>query len=393
MPLRLCNRPLSTALWPGMVTAPGHKSQRAAVTGRRSRVGGWPIAIVGAVLVLLAYTLRYALVPFVFAAVISFVLEPVMDWGARHMSGHRWPIATVLSLLIVGWAGFTAWWISTTAFHDLAQIVSGLPRTIDAVITATIGPSGVDVFGARHTPQQLSAAVLGGARDLLNAASILLVLRFSLGTVAGGIMTLVLIPYFLISGPRLADGMLWLIPPERRGSVREMLPKLVPMLRRYVVGLISIVIYAAAVAYIGFGLLFNVPAAGVLAMVVGLLEMIPVIGPITSLVLVGLSAASQGTFAAIFLMLYAMALRLSIDNAVGPLALGHAARVHPVVVIFSFVIGAMLFGIIGLLLAVPTAASIKLILQHYYAEPITPDEAVELTSAPLRRAGSRGPNA
>ena len=40
------------------------------------------------------------------------------------------------------------------------------------------------------------------------------------------------------------------------------------------------------------------------------------------------------------------------------------------VVIFGFVIGVMLFGIIGSLLAVPTAASIKLILQHYYAEPI-----------------------
>jgi predicted PurR-regulated permease PerM len=375
-----------------MVTAPDNKPQRAVVTGHRSRVGGWPIAVVGAVLVLLAYTLRYALVPFVFAAVIGFVLEPVVGWGTRRMSGHRWPIATLLSLLIVVWAGCTAWWISTTAFHDLAEIISRLPRTIDAVITATIGPSGVDVFGVRHTPQQLSAAVLDGLRDLLNAASILLALKLSVGTVAGGIMTLVLIPYFLISGPRLAEGMLWLIPPERRPSVREMLPKLVPMLRRYVVGLISIVIYAATVAYVGFGLLFNVPAAAVLAIVVGLLEMIPVIGPATSLVLVGLTAASQGSFAAIFLMVYALALRLSIDNLVGPLALGHAARVHPVVVIFSFVIGAMLFGIIGLLLAVPTAASIKLILQHYYAEPITPDEAVELMSAPLRRAGSGGPS-
>jgi hypothetical protein len=170
--------------------------------------------------------------------------------------------------------------------------------------------------------------------------------------------------------------------PARAATIgAEMLPKLVPMLRRYVVGRISIVIYAATVAYVGFGLLFNVPAVGALAIVVGLLEMIPVIGPATSLVLVGSTAASQGTFAAILRILYALALRLSIDNLVGAIALGQAARVHPVVVIFSFVIGAMLFGIIGLLLAVPTAASIKLILQHYYAEPTAPDEAVELTSA------------
>lgn len=374
-----------------MTPTPDEQSRRTAVTGHRSRVGGWPIAIAGAVLVLLAYSLRYALVPFVFAAVISFVLDPVVDWAARRIGGHRWPVATLLSVLIVGAAGCMAWWISTTAFHDVAQAVSKLPRMIDTGIAAATGPSGVDIFGARHTPQQLSAAALDAVRGLLNAGSILLALKLSVGTVAGGVMTLVLVPYFLISGQRLADGTLWLIPPERRRSVQEMLPKLVPMLRRYVVGLIAVVIYAAAVAYFGFGLLFKVPGAGVLAIVVGLLEMIPVVGPVTSLVLVGLTAVSQGTFAAVFLMAYALALRLSIDNLVGPLALGHAATVHPVVVIFSFVIGVMLFGIIGLLLAVPTAASIKLILQHYYAEPIEPAETVELTPASRRPARARRP--
>jgi len=379
-----------------MTPTQDEQSRRSAVAGRRSRVGGWPIAIAGAVLVLLAYTLRYALVPFVFAAVISFVLDPVVDRAARRMGGRRWPIAALLSLLIVGCAGFTAWWIGTTAFQDVAAAMSKLPRMIETAMSAVTGSSGVDIFGARHTPQQLSGAALDTLRDLLNGASVVLALKLSVGSVAGGIMTLVLVPYFLISGPRLADGTLWLIPPERRRPVQEMLPKLVPMLRRYVVGLIAVVIYAAAVAYIGFGLLFKVPGAGVLAIVVGLLEMIPVIGPVTSLVLVGLTAVSQGTFAAVFLMAYALGLRLSIDNLVGPLALGHAARVHPVVVIFSFVIGVMLFGIIGLLLAVPTAASIKLILQHYYAEPIEPAETDAVhVSRPGSRSepgeGARGP--
>jgi predicted PurR-regulated permease PerM len=42
-------------------------------------------------------------------------------------------------------------------------------------------------------------------------------------------------------------------------------------------------------------------------------------------------------------------------------------------VIFGFVIGAVLFGVIGLVLAVPTAACVKLVLQRYYAEPVVPD--------------------
>jgi len=67
-------------------------------------------------------------------------------------------------------------------------------------------------------------------------------------------------------------------------------------------------------------------------------------------------------------------LRLSIDNLVGPLVLGQAARLHPVVIIGAFVFGAMLFGVLGLLLAVPAAMCVKIALEHYYAEPVPPSE-------------------
>jgi predicted PurR-regulated permease PerM len=59
---------------------------------------------------------------------------------------------------------------------------------------------------------------------------------------------------------------------------------------------------------------------------------------------------------------------------VGLLVLGAVTRLHPVVVIAGFIGGAMLFGIVGLLLAVPTAVCIKITLDHYYAEPIKAEE-------------------
>jgi predicted PurR-regulated permease PerM len=340
------------------------------MTARRSRVGGWPIAIVGMVLVLLAYTLRYTLVPFVFAAMIGFVLDPVLEWSARRLAGRRWPMAVLLSLLIVAGAGLGVWWIGTTAFVDGARVVNRLPQMIRDATRSLVGPGGIDVFGLHYTPQQVSSMVIDGATHMLDVAQVLLAVKIGAGAAAGFILTLVLIPYFLVSGPRLASGSLWLIPPERRRSVEAMLPELVPLLRRYIVGLICVVIYTVVAAYIALGVIFHVTAAALLAVVVGCLELIPVIGPITSLVLIGLTAAQQDLFGAIVLMGYALALRLSIDNLVGPFALGRAVTVHPVVVIFGFVVGAMLFGIIGLVLAVPTAACIKLILERYYAEPI-----------------------
>jgi predicted PurR-regulated permease PerM len=55
--------------------------------------------------------------------------------------------------------------------------------------------------------------------------------------------------------------------------------------------------------------------------------------------------------------------------------LGEAARIHPVIIIISFVCGAILFGVVGLLIAVPVAVCIKITLTHYYAEPIAAETA------------------
>jgi predicted PurR-regulated permease PerM len=189
------------------------------------------------------------------------------------------------------------------------------------------------------------------------------------------VLLLVLLPYFMISGPRLAAAAIWLIPPERRHSVEGLLPRLLPVLRRYLVGVFMVVSYTAGVAWLGFGLVFKLPHAPLLSITVGLLEIIPAIGPATSAVLASLAALQNGGSLVGLLgpIGFIIALRLSIDNLVGPFVLGQAARIHPVVVMFAFVSGAMLFGAIGLLLAVPAAVTIKTALQHYYAEPVIDD--------------------
>jgi predicted PurR-regulated permease PerM len=304
---------------------------------------------------------------------IGFVLDPVVAWGADRMNGRRWPMAVLLSVLLIGSAGFGLYWIASTAFTDLSEVFAKLPDMIRDAVHSLVGPAGVDVFGKHYTSQQVSALMIGAGASVISGAQLMFAVQIGLGALAGFVLTLVLIPYFLVSGRRLAVGALWLIPPERRGSVEEMLPQLVPLLRRYVAGLICVVIYTIVMAYVGLGLIFQVKAAAILSVIIGFLELIPVIGPVTSLALVGLSAAQQGLWDAVGLMGYALALRLSIDNLVGPLLLGRAVTIHPVVVIFCFVIGAVLFGIIGLVLAVPAAACIKLVLEHYYAEPVAPE--------------------
>ncbi len=133
------------------------------------------------------------------------------------------------------------------------------------------------------------------------------------------VLTFVFIACFLISGPALAEGAIRLLPPERRGSVRSMLPRVLPVLRRYLVGVAGVVTFTAAAGWIGFGLIFGLPHAVLLSLTVGVLEIIPAVGPFAAAVLVGLPALQEHSlWATIGLSAYAVALRLAIDNVAAP---------------------------------------------------------------------------
>jgi predicted PurR-regulated permease PerM len=338
---------------------------------RRSAAGGWAISAVLAVLAFLLYEVRIALVPFVFAVAIAFVTDPAIKAVQRRLGSPRWPVATALFLLILVVLGSAAYWLGTTVVNDLAQVVVRAPEIARHFLAETIGSKGIILFGATYTPENIVSALGEWLKEAVALSAVKGAAGLAGAFLFGTVLTVVLMPYFMISAPRLAAGVVWLLPPERRPSVEELLPKIIPVLRRYLIGLCVVVFYTASVAWIGFGLVFHLPHAGLLAIAVGVLELAAVIGPVASATLVGLVAVQQdGIWAAALLFGFAIALRLSIDNAVGPLVLGEAARLHPVVIIISFVCGAILFGVVGLLLAVPVVVCVKTTLEHYYAEPI-----------------------
>ncbi|HTZ37281.1 MAG TPA: AI-2E family transporter, partial [Stellaceae bacterium] len=269
-----------------------------------------------------------------------------------------------------------AFWIGSSALSDTASLASQGGETARALLGRLLGPRGLTLFGHAYSPGEIVAAAGRSLSDLFGPDTVARLVGTGIAAIAGGFLLVVLIPYFMISGPRLVAGAIWLIPPERRRAVQSVLPKILPVLRRYLLGVLVVVGYTAIVGWIGFGAVFGLPHAALLAIAIGVLEIVPVLGPVTAAALgalAGFQHAGLGGLAG--LVAFIVALRLSIDNLVGPLVLGRAARIHPVVVIFAFVTGAMLFGAIGLLLAVPVAVTLKIALQHYYAEPIAAPRA------------------
>ena len=223
----------------------------------------------------------------------------------------------------------------------MAQLVAHAPEILRYQIRRFVGAGGVDLLGRRTSADQLSRARSWRARRRRSAsATATRVVSGVVLTLAGFFLTLVLIAYIMVGAPRLTRGAIWLIPPDRRAGVERLLPKIVPVVQHYFIGLFIIVCSTFVLAWLGWGALLHLPHAMLLSVAVALLETIPALGPLASGVLAGAASLQAQSLSAVgFTIAYVIALRLFIDNVVCPLVLGRATALPPVVVIFALLDG------------------------------------------------------
>ncbi|MBV8753394.1 MAG: AI-2E family transporter [Hyphomicrobiales bacterium] len=336
------------------------------------RMSTWMAILLVILVALLINQLQWILLPFVISGLLAYICTPAIEWLQART---RWPrglfaVATFLVLLLF------ACLLGLLGLPSMITGIKGIVTDFQGIVTSAargaIGNSKVTLLGEPMNAEQLAGAIVTGVRDWLGSAGRLATLATaSFATMFGMILTLVLLFYFLFSGPVVARGLLALMPPGQRPLIQHVATQVNPVLRRYFIGVIVVVAYASTAAYVGLGFFLGIPHAVFLALLTGLLEMIPVIGPIAAAVIAGLVAVryATGIGPIIAYAVYATALRLSIDQLFGPIVLGSAARVHPVVIIFCFLAGGVLFGIVGIILAVPAALVVRTTLAILYDEP------------------------
>ncbi len=320
------------------------------------------------------YELQLVLMPFVFAGVASYICTPAIDSVSRKLRLPRLAVAIFVFLLILAAAAGIALLGVPPLIQEIKHMATDLQGTATGIAQKITGAGKIELLGQQMDAHQLADKITGAAREWVGNAKVLAILGGSvLVSTFGFFLTLVLLFFFLVSGPRIVQGVLWLVPPGQRHLIADhILSNLDPILRRYFIGVLGIVIFAAVFAYVGLGIVLGIPHAFFLALVTGILEAIPIVGPIAAAIIAGLVALQHnfGIGAIVGFAAYLAALRLSIDQFFGPVILGAAGRVHPVLVIFSFLAGGSLFGVIGVLLAVPTALIVRATLSVLYDEPL-----------------------
>ena len=327
--------------------------------------------IAAVVLAIFLYFIKLILLPFVLAGIIAYICTPLLDWAARRTRWPRLLFAVALFLLFFGIAALGLTFAAQRLAVEARSTAVDLQGMLENFIRQAIGDQPIHLFGSSINAHEIVQSVLERMRDWFGQTDhIANVAGYSLAAVMGAFLTMVLLFYFLASGPRVARGLFWMVPPQRRPLVARIWARLDPVLMRYFLGVLAVVVYTTFAAYIGLGVILGIKHAVLLAMLTGILETVPVIGSTTAAIIAGLVAlrSATGIITVVEFAIYATVLRLSIDQVVGPIVLGRAAHVHPVLIIFCFLAGGVVLGIPGVILAVPVALMVKSTLATLYGD-------------------------
>jgi predicted PurR-regulated permease PerM len=319
------------------------------------------------------YLIHIVLLPFVLAGAVAFVLTPIVDWMAAKTKAPRVAIAITVFFTLLALAGLLGYFAIPSLIGETIQLLGNFQNVIQQPLEYLLGGSQVQFLGEPISASQIAQSAVTKLRNVLQEGSnITAMAALAFGGMFGFFLTLTLLAYFIAGGGEIATGLLCLFPPEWRPRASRVITQLRPILLRYFAGIAIVIIYASLAAYLGLGVFLQLKHAAFLAFLTGLLEVLPVVGPAASAVIAGVAAIheAKSIWSVVAYVIYAIALRLSIDQLVGPLVLGKAGRVHPALVIFCFLAGGVLFGISGVILAVPAALTVKVVLATIYGDGV-----------------------
>jgi predicted PurR-regulated permease PerM len=175
---------------------------------------------------------------------------------------------------------------------------------------------------------------------------------------------LVLAFYWTLNGPRIIQSYLLLIPQNQRESLGELFSAMESKVGLYMVGQGFLCIVIGLMALVAY-LLIGLPNALVLALIAGVLEAVPMIGPFIGAVPAGLVALSIAPGKLIWVIIATIVIQQLENSLLVPRIMKKAVGVNPFVTLLSLFAFSTLFGLAGALMAIPIAAMIQLALNHF----------------------------
>jgi len=219
--------------------------------------------------------------------------------------------------------------------------------------------------------QEVSGAVLGLLPDAISS-----ILDF--------VLTIVLTFYLLLHGDRLWDGIFQWLPDRFNGKIRPLLSE---NFHNYFAGQLTLGLLMGTTMTIAF-LIIQVPFGLLFGIGVGLLAIFP-FGTATGLIIVSVLTALKSIWLGVRVLAVGAVIAQIVDSAIAPLLIGGFTGLNPVWILISLLVGAKMAGVLGLVIAVPVASSIKAILAMFQSGDLDDDGAPGNTDSVAERPQSK----
>ncbi|WP_452598171.1 AI-2E family transporter [Pontimicrobium sp. MEBiC01747] len=330
------------------------------------------------ILVFFLYKIQAIIVYIAIAGVISLIGRPIVLFLRRKLKFSNTLSVIVTMVFLIGLlVGLVMLFIPLIVEqgHNLSLLnIDSLQSNIEGLykeITTYFNISSVDV------EQSLKDSNLLGKIDYSVIPNFLNSIVSGFGSFSIGLFSVLFISFFFLKDSKLMeDGIMTIIPDNKETRSKKSFTKIKDLLSRYFVGLVFQILILFVI-YTAVLLIFGIKNAVVIAFLCALLNLIPYVGPMVSAVLMltlTMTSNLGASFSEVILpkTIYVMigfVIAQLVDNFFSqPVIFSKSVKSHPLEIFLVILIAGVLFGIIGLVVAIPAYTAIKVILKEFLSE-------------------------
>src|SRR6516165_6948793 len=292
-----------------------------------------------ALVLAIVYVARAVIIIFVFSILFAYLIDPVVRFLQRHslfFKNLRGPHVVEAYLAFVFAIVALSYGLAPHLQKNAARVMNAVPSLSQRVSSGEIADDLSDEFGWTDTQATRIKTFLQEHRSTI-ASSVEEIGRFASTVIAGILVIPILAIFFLSDGKNRAE--------------------------QVIHGGLSLIYCSTAMLVLGF------PNALALGLLAGILEFIPVAGWMAAAAtIVGAGAGAHAHW--IWMVALLGIWRVLMDYWIAPRVMGRELEIHPLLAIFTFMLGGAIGGIIGIYLSVPLVATLRVIYRRF-ATPVT----------------------
>ena len=343
------------------------------------------VALLTAAVVLGAFFLLWQVRTFVgwlvFALFLAAALNPAVNWLQRRHRRINRPLAIGLTYLALLVALLLVVGIFVPVLVDQ---INGFIKFVTTAANAPEGPTkyieglakdnGLGGFMQRFEDQldELRKQLGGVFQNLLSASG---QIALSVAEMIAALATVLTLTFFLLLGSeRYVNAGVGLFPERLQPLVRRLLSRSAEAISGYITGNLSISVLCGIITFVVL-LILGMPYAAPLALLVAVLDLIPLVGATLGgalLVIVGLFVEP---WKAVVLLVYIVVYQQVEGSVLQPIVYSRAVNLNGLVILIALLVGGQLLGIVGALLAIPVAEIIRIVVTELIAYRRTTPEA------------------